>query len=269
MSSSADNSPSNEELVAYLDGELDAGARLALDARLARDGALRDRLDRLRMDQHEFAAAFDRLFDAAPADRLAAMLARVEAESAAKPAAAKAGNWRILQLIAAGLVLFLIGGAVGYLAGTGKGSDEIAEVTPGYWRQVVAEYVSLYSPETFAGFPDDRAIQTVALAAVGKPLGLTLTPDNVALPGLTLKGPVLFKFRDMPLAQVGYLSKNYGPVAFCMIVNGQPDKGPTFETREGKNIVYWQKGGRGYLVIGTAPRDQLEAYAERLERDVS
>jgi anti-sigma factor RsiW len=269
MSSPADNSPSNEELVAYLDGELDSEVRAAIEAKLAADGALRVRAERLRLDRSEFAAAFGRLFDAAPADRLAVALAQVKAESAAR-SAARTGSGRVLGLIAAGLLLFIIGGAAGYLtaARTGAG-DRISDAAPGYWRQVVAEYVALYSPETFAGFPEDRAIQTVALAAVGKKLGLNLTPDTVALPGLTLKGPVLFTFRDMPLAQVAYLSRDYGPIAFCMIANGQPDRPPSFETREGKNIVYWQKGGRGYLVIGTAPRNDLETYAARLEREVS
>ncbi len=35
------------------------------------------------------------------------------------------------------------------------------------------------------------------------------------------------------------------------------------------NIVFWNAGGRGYLVIGTMPREQLEAYAETLKTRVS
>jgi anti-sigma factor RsiW len=34
--------------------------------------------------------------------------------------------------------------------------------------------------------------------------------------------------------------------------------------REGFNVVYWNDDGRGYLVIGKAPRSVLEAYAGTL-----
>jgi anti-sigma factor RsiW len=263
--------PSDEELVAYLDGELDAVARAALDERLRTDAAAQARLAYLRRGGGDFAAAFDRLFDSAPADRLAAMLKRVQAESRAKPVRSWTGGGMRLGLIAAGVLLFIIGGGLGYFAGLDRGLNqaELSDQSPGYWREVVADYVDLYSTETFAGFPEDRAILTASLAGVGGKLGLNLNPDNVALPGLTLKGPVLFTLHGSPLAQVAYLSKDYGPIAFCMIANGQPDQQPAFETRGGRNIVYWAKGGRGYLVIGTAPRQELEAYAAKLNSEIS
>ncbi len=47
--------------------------------------------------------------------------------------------------------------------------------------------------------------------------GSTLDPQTVALPGLDLKGAILFQYDGKPLGQVAYLSTEYGPVAFCII----------------------------------------------------
>ena len=123
--------------------------------------------------------------------------------------------------------------------------------------------------ETFAPFPSDPALHVPGLAMVGDELGLDLAPDKVALPDFDLKGAILFRFRDMPLAQIAYLSPKFGPAEFCIIVNGRPDAPAQFEQREGKNIVYWTKGGRGYLVIGDLPRQQLEAMASTLAGRIS
>src|SRR5436190_13553747 len=47
-SESADFDPIDEELVAYLDGEIDATGRLRVERRLAEDAAFRERLRRMQ-----------------------------------------------------------------------------------------------------------------------------------------------------------------------------------------------------------------------------
>ena len=195
--------PGDDELVAYLDGELADEERKAVQARINADPAVKARLDHLATAGRNFAAAFEHLFEIAPAERMAAMLKQVEADNERR--AAKRGSGFRLGLIAAGLALFIVGGFGGFILGQTNGGDADEASTPGYWREVVAEYVTLYSTETFAGIPDDKAMLTAGLAAVGGKLGLDLTPAKVALPGLSLKGPILFTFRGMPLAQVAYL----------------------------------------------------------------
>jgi anti-sigma factor RsiW len=263
--------PNDETLVAFIDGELAPAERAALEARLSADAHLRARVEYLRGGAQDFAVAFESLFEAAPAERLAAMLERVKSESTAGRGARRAvtGGFRP-ALIAAGIALFLIGGALGYVTSqtlTGSESEEAAD--PGYWRSVVADYVALYTDETFAAIPDNDAMKSAALAGVGGKLGLDITLDKVSLPGLNLKGAIIFAYRGMPLAQIAYLSKSSGPVAFCIIANGQPDHGMAFEEREGKNIVHWAKGGRSYLVIGKLPRPALETFAASLDARVS
>jgi hypothetical protein len=54
-------------------------------------------------------------------------------------------------------------------------------------------------------------------------------------------------------------------VAFCIIANGRPDAPPAFEEREGRNIVFWNRDGRGFMIIGTVPREALEDIAATLD----
>lgn len=258
--------PRDAELVAYIDGELDAAGRAAVESRLATDQALRVRLEELQHSGRDFGPAFALLLDAAPTARLTETLAVAEAQAGRRP------GQNQLALIAAGIALFIMGAAAGTVLPslidpssppTIAGGGEETE-TPN-WRAVVADYLQLYTTDTLAAIPDDAATQAIELPSAGDKLGLQLDSAKVVLAGLTLKRAQIFELRGMPLAQIAYLSDRDGPVAFCIIRNGQADAAPQFEERLGKNIVFWQRSGRGYMLILTTPRPELEALAATLE----
>ena len=114
----------DQKLTAYLDGELDATERSALDARLIADPNLRARLDALRAAGDRTRLAFAALLEAAP---VADMHARLESALAAAPAPA-APSWRqrvAAIAAAAAIVAFAAGlGAGRWSAGTG---DRLAD----------------------------------------------------------------------------------------------------------------------------------------------
>jgi anti-sigma factor RsiW len=251
----------DEELTAFLDGELDAAASAGLDARLAADADLRARLEFLRGGKPP-AEPFDLLLDMAPIGRLEAML-----DAAAKPPARTWGSFGGLRALAAAVVLLVLGGAIGFALSRSLAPTDVAEAPS--WRAVVADYVALYTPETFALAPADPAAYAPRLALVGDGLGLPLAPETVALPGLDLKGAILFHYDGKPLGQVSYLSTEYGPVAFCIIRNGRDDAPLAFEERRGMNVAFWNTGGLGFLVIGTMPKETLAPLAETLVSRVS
>ena len=246
----------DEEITAYLDGELDDARRASLEARLAADDATRARLETLRAGRPP-AEPFDLLLDMAPIDRLEAMLDAVD-----KPAPRTWGSFGGLRALAAAVLLLVLGGAIGFGLSRTLAPTEVAEV-PG-WRAVVADYVALYTPETFALAPADPEAYAPRLKIVGDGLGLPLAPETVALPGLDLKGAILFHYDGKPLGQVSYLSTQYGPVAFCIIRNGREDAPLAFEERRGMNVAFWNDGGRGYLIIGTMPQEEIASLAETL-----
>ena len=257
-----DHTPTlDEEITAYLDGELDGAARAVFEARLAANDIARARLETLRAGRPP-AEPFDLILDMAPIERLEAML-----EAAGRPPARIWGSFGGLRALAAAIVLLILGGAIGFGLSRSLAPTEVAEAPS--WRAVVADYVALYTPETFALAPTDPKAFAPRLQVVGDGLGLALSPETVALPGLDLKGAILFQYDGKPLGQISYLSTEHGPVAFCIIRNGRDDAPLSFEERRGMNVAFWTTDGRGYLIIGALPREQLEPLAETLIGRVS
>jgi anti-sigma factor RsiW len=260
----ADSADSDAILTAYLDGELDAAERAALEKRMLTEPELKLRLDQLGRGGRAFGPAYDALMAAAPEARMAAMLAELVAQHERSVGRRARSSWWSLPAIAAAVAIFIAGGLAGYAvpALTHKAPEQ-----PG-WRQVVAEYQGLTTSETLAAIADDPSAMTQELSTIGSRLAIDLSPDKLALPDATLKRAQLFQFRGRPLVQLAYLSPQAGPMALCIIANGRPDEGIAFEIREGFNIVFWTDNGRGYMLIGKATRAALEAYAGTLQTRV-
>ncbi|WP_421725919.1 hypothetical protein [Bauldia sp.] len=250
------------QLTGLIDNELPADERDALLSRLADDPLLRARRDALAAARPA-EDAFDLLLQDAPMDRLNAALDI----AAAKPANDR--GWR-RYAAAAVVLLAVVGTAVGF--GVGRFAYPEVQVVhgpPENWRVAVADYWGLYTPETLAAIPDDPSQRVTELADASTRLSLDLTPDEVALPGMTLRRTQLLSFNDLPLAQIAYLSDDAGPVAFCIIANGKPDAPLALEERDGWPIAFWNQDGIGYMLIGKLPDETLQALAESLDARVS
>ena len=170
-------------------------------------------------------------------------------------------RWPRLALIAAGLALFLAGVVVAPWLPMpfGPPSESENAETPGAWRQAVAEYLTLYTTETLASIPDDAAMREREIATVAGKLGVSLTSARVALPDAAFKRAQLFEYEGKALGQIAYLDPASGPLALCVIADGEPDAAERTEQRQGMNIVYWSKKGRGFMLIGRDSMTKLEA----------
>ena len=266
MADPVDSHPSDDALLtAYIDGALAAGERTALEARLAGDAALSARLSELRRGGRDFATAYDALLSGAPHERLSAILAGAVDE--ARPPQRR--MWR-LGAIAAAIALFVLGAGAGALVPLVTGLVQPVPVAEApNWRQAVAEYMGFMTADTLAVIPDNPAALADELSAVGGRIAINLAPDRLALPDSELKRASLYDFRGKPLAQLAYLSPADGAFAFCIIANGKPDAPVASEQRQGFNIVFWNRGGLGYMLIGKAPPATLEALAGDLRAKVS
>jgi len=242
------------ELVALIDNELDEASRSRLRGRLSADAALQARYDALRQGRADLTAAFDTLLERAPLDRLNAALPREEA-----PATTRRGlRGFALREFAAGLVVGLLAaGAAVWVALTFAGEDD--------WRAAVVNYMALYTNDTFAIPTPDRQTQAAELSAVGKKTGAGLTPDTVALPGLTYKVAFNLAYEGSPLGEVAYVDAAGKPLLFCVIANGAADSSVRTEIRDGFSLATWSRGGRGYLVIGRLPEQQAMQFAQLME----
>ncbi|HWJ71867.1 MAG TPA: anti-sigma factor [Kaistia sp.] len=256
----------DETLTAFLDEELAPADHAAVLDRLGSDDAFRKRLEGLQFSGRGLDAAFGAMLSAAPRADLDAMLdqALARVPEPRRVPAARSGLNRIWQpgfaaALAAMLVVACLAGGIGYRLG-GTDTPKQAEG----WHEAVAEYWSLTTKATLALAPSPgTATQQLALASDA--LGIPLTASAVSLEGPSFRGAQLYEFNGKPLVQIAYLDPDFGPIAYCVIRNGNPgETQPTAAKIGDFNVVSWSGAGFGRMVIGRAPPERLSDFAARL-----
>jgi anti-sigma factor RsiW len=246
------------ELVALIDNELNDSRRTALLARLAADERLRQRYEEFRRTSAPL-AAFDELLTQAPLARLRALLPPDEPlRQASRRFAGLA-----LRDLAAGLIGIIAAGAAAWVALSLGLLRERQD-----WRTAVVEYTNLYTNETFSPLNPDASLQAIELSALGAKVGVNLTPESVALPGLRFTVAFMLAYDGVPLGVVAYVDPSGAPVALCIIANDAPDAPIRSERRRDLSLAWWSRGGRSRLVIGRIPEERAVALAQTLEKRI-
>lgn len=222
----------DEQLTAYLDGELADEQRKAIDDALSGDGDLRARLDVLGLPRDALKAAFDDVLSGAPT-------------MPALPEPAAANQNRPARLAPVAL-------AAALLFGIFIGAGTHALVQPGHdsdWKMAVAHYQVLYVAETLTSVAPPAADDPVNLASLSEALGRDLTGARIA-DGLEFRRAQLLGLEGQPLVQIAYLSEANEPFAICVTPVSQGNSTPETETIEGLASAHWVRDGFGYLIIG-------------------
>ena len=261
---------SDEALVAYLDGELDADERAHVEAWLDADPAVRDRLLALADSATLLRNAFaDFVTDPVPEQLIAAARGETEAATEAEivvlrpplPSLAPppSGRWYIQLATAAGLFGLVVGGGVGYF-----GNSWMTPARVPVERQLQSAALNNWL-DTAAG--DYKLMTSTGDALVDVPASgdngdviqkvSQSLPQPVRLPnlqpwGLSFKGARLVVVDGRPAAQLVYNTDNkaIGPLALIIGSTKQPDIAPTFERRQDLNLLYWRHQGRASVLVG-------------------
>lgn len=249
--------PSDEQLTAFIDGELDAAERERIERLIADDERVAERFDFLSRSTLPFRAAFEPMLAEAPAAKLEAMLAAIPPAKESKARASGIGRRGFLAAVAASFVAAIaVDRAVIGLGHRLSKPDEETE-----WRAVVAEYFSLYTADTLSAPAGDRMQQVAQLNEVGAKLGLSLAPEAVAMPGVEFKRAQILNYDSKPLAQIAYLDPESGPMALCIVQSARGAAAPDMENRKGMNVVYWSSPSHAFMLIGHAPIDRMQQLA--------
>jgi len=269
---------SDDRLVAYLDGELEAVEQREVEAWLDGDPAARDQLAALAQSAKLVRRAFDGVLHEPVPNRLIAA-ARGDTRAGGKgpeilpfkqPQAAKRlARWRQWQVglpIAASLFGVLVGGGTIYLgiskfapadtAGALARPALEAAISNNLWLDNAAGYFKLFvsagdnAPVDIPANGDSRE----ALQKISQSL-----PQQIRLPdlkpwGLNFRGARLIIVDGRPAAQLTYTTDNkaIGPLALIIGSSNQPDIAPTFDRRQDVNLIYWRHQGRAYALVGQA-----------------
>ncbi len=260
-----------ELLVAYLDDALDEETRDETAQRLKEEPELQALFEELSEGERPLRTVFDLLLKDAPTERMERMLEEIDHADADDGGIGAMG-----YAMAAGIALALF--VAGVLAGrmsvpaipdgpavelAGKGGDHETEAMAEHsgWRQSVAEYLALYERRSFELMPDNREVQTKTLKRLSDATSGDYSLEKLTTDKMQFKRGQLLNFKGKPLLQFFYLYEGAEPVAFCIIENGETDKTPAHERRNGFNIVHWVSGGRAFMLIGKVDAAALTALA--------
>jgi anti-sigma factor RsiW len=263
--------PSDEILIAYLDGELGTSESRDITRALADDEALHARAQRLNASARLIRAAYDDVLRETVPDRLIAAARGERAVTALRRLLARLARWRVVLgerpwwigvPVTASLLGLLIGGGLGYVIGAEQSAsltvqqNLIAAGASANWLDNVAGYHELLIK---AG-SNDRALMDVPAEANGEgarkagqlPPGFRM--PNLKPWNLQFQGARFLVIDGQPATQFFYTTsnKNLGPLTFVEAVSTKADLAPTFDRRDGLNILYWRHHGHAYALVGTA-----------------
>ena len=265
---------SDDRLVAYLDGEVDASERRDIEAWLDNDPAARDRLAGLAESAALVRSAFDEVIHEPLPERLIAM-ARGETSSSGEGAkivpfgrrqtggnAPARRSWLFGLPIAASILGLLLGAVVAYLSVAKLLPGVVGGKQPGVemaaadnlWLDNAAGYFKLLASAGDGGLIDVPATGDPheALQKISQNL-----PQGVRLPdlkpwGLSFRGARLVVAEGRPAAQLVYTTDNkaIGPLTLIIGSSKEPDISPTLARRQDVNLLYWRHQGRAYALVG-------------------
>lgn len=245
------------QLVAYLDGQLDAPTARAIETALATDAALADRMAALHLDVAALQAEADKLLDEAPAFD-PALLDTPDKVVAFRPRPV----WQSLTGLAAAACVALV---IGF--GLGRSTAPVPEAQTG-WLDAVAGYQNLYSPDSFRWGPPEPREANQEITEVAEALSLSYGLREFRFDGLEFRTAQVLQFNGKPLAQFMFKGENGTPVAICILQNGKPDAPLEQRHIAGLSASVFQSGGYGYVVIGDVSPEFAETTAKALAQRI-
>jgi anti-sigma factor RsiW len=254
------------DLHAYLDGQLSASRRSAVEAYLAAHPDEAERLHAYRSQQRELRQRFDPVLDETipPALRNLARQPTVAVARRHHPT-----RWS-LQRLAAGLLIGVLGGAVGWQANQHFGPAELRAQAIPLARQAAIAHV-VFSPDIRRPVEIGAEHEDQLVTWLSKRLGTSIRPPKLAPLGYELIGGRLLPGNSGPVAQFMYHDASGQRLTLYVSTENAGSRDTAFRfAQEGPvNVFYWIDGKFGYALsagidkaemarVATAVYEQLE-----------
>lgn len=226
---------SDEELVAYLDGEADFAPVAAIDQALGQDHALQKRLAALQIDPDAIEAAFA---DLGPSTQVVPLAAPVAVNATTPP---RNVAW-LFGSIAASVAALVVGISIG--------SARVPALDG--WDEYVAAYQALYATSTLAHVTATDSQKQAELDRVTASIGKSIALENLDMfPEAEFTRSQILSFQGQALIQLAFLTSTGDPLALCIIRNdGVPDSAPALAQMEGLSTARWAQNGYDFILIG-------------------
>ncbi|MBB3292103.1 anti-sigma factor RsiW [Mitsuaria sp. BK045] len=268
------------DLHAWVDGELALERAREIEAYLASHPGEAARVEAWRSQKQELRALFDPVQDEPIPQRLIA-------------SARRRRPWYLLQL-AAGLMIALIGGAIGWgvrdgMTGETSPLEQVARMSDGAERPPVSAFAqraavahAVYSMDQRRPVELDAAHEDQLVAWLSKRMGTKLRPPHLQALGYELIGGRLLPGGTGPVAQFMY-SDDFGNRLTLYVCDEANDRdAPTsasqpasrnvsfrFAQEGAVNVFYWIDGPFGYAISSQADRAELKRISGEVYRQLA
>lgn len=263
--------PTDERLIAYLDGEVDDAEREFIAEALERDPSLRDREAAFAESGALIRAAFDSVLHEEIPERLIRAAHGEPSTGVADFAAAQRRRFSLRRWsdhrvwlgagVAASLLCLLIGAGGGYFAANepvlaGKETASNANIAAN-WLDNVAGYHKLLinAGANEVGLVDVPANnEGEGARKVVQKLPADFHLPNLKPWGLEFQGARYLIIEGRPATQLFYTTDNkkLGPITIVVGSSSKSDLAPTMDHRDDMNMLYWRHQGHAYALVGTA-----------------
>lgn len=236
----------DEQLVAFLDGEFDHTPADDIKAAMMHNKELNARLKQLTLNKSAMSDAFGALSQTAPSFQ------DIMGVDDPQSATDYSGFMKI-----AAVALIALG--VGFFASSLIKHDKFEG-----WHEYVAAYQALYTKDTLAHVNNDNLMMVNELKRVSAELDTEISLADLQIDeGLQYKRGQLLQYQGKPLVQLAFLSSEGKPVALC-IMKSQSSSIAELETREIERMqsAYWSDGNFDYMLIGPISEGKIEGFAE-------
>jgi anti-sigma factor RsiW len=255
--------PSDERLIAYLDGEIAEGERAEIAAWLERDAALRERAARLTESAALLRSAFDDVLHEALPEQLVKAAHGAEGGEMIDLAAARNARqtrrystrrwWIGTAAAAAAVVCLALGAGIGYFAG---GTAQVAVNPNGSNPEQAAD---AYFPDNLAGYYKRYVNVAPEDQLPFDKLPQNFQPPNLKPWGLEFQGSrfLMVEGQQATALLYGTSDKTLGPIIVVVANTNKPDSQGGPATRGDINVWRWVHHGHAYAVAGTVNTNYL------------
>ncbi len=272
--------PLEVRLSAFMDGETNREEKEELEKLIASDPDARRIFDELKHGSDVGRKAFDEVL------KEPVPLALVRSIKSTQPPKSREPSPRIArpslklaptgrQSLAAALILFVVGGAIGYLFGmqpanTPAGSPPTpTQVATRGWLDDIAAYHRIYSRQP-QHMVELQASQLDEIAKwLASTVGVKFNFPDLAADGLVFQGARMFITGGKPFGQLIYKNLDGDVVAICFTkTDGVADDDFSETIKDDISIVFWHRNGATYAVVGPSSNAMLDQIANRVSSEI-
>ena len=249
--SEGNSSISEAELVAFVDGRLEAPRRQAIVDMARKDVALSSRIAVLTDGTPTLTEAFTPLLAAMPRSLEQSIRATAHADGSSAP------SRRLALAGLAAAACFGTGIVLGRSLITPR--DALTD-----WREAVAQYHTFYGKQTIAPLNPTPADKARELATVSVALGQSLFNLDKATTDLVFKRAQVLEFAGAPLIQIVFETSDGIAIAFCLKKSRLASTPVDTDIYQGMALAAWTRNGFDELVVGRLPKERIAALAAAL-----